>query len=696
MSIDVNKITSVLAKLSDVQLRDYGQQKIGDPYTIALISAEALRRKEVRDAGQGAAQEQPKVVDKMLAEMAAVDPMGNVTGYAGGGYLPEDQGIGRLNAGSMDFADGGIVGYAGGGVSYTDMVRTVLQELGESSQKYLNDPATKQTVDKLVKERLGTASPAPVPATSAAPNTSKSFTAGKVAAPYLQKAGSVVKAGAIPVVGAGLSAAQGLSEIDPATQFLNDPNVPALEKAKQFTRTAARTVLPYAGGVVGSGIAPIAGTVGGAALGTGIASMISPEGEALKLYRAKNEPPKGPTAVENRAALNQAEASARNNPDVYGQSVADTSQAGGAANSPSPVAVAPSSVLSPSAVRSTGASGGAKTGTGGTSSGGSKDPFSMEAIKAAQNEALGDSNYQIGAMRNQLAEFKANTERRAQEALDRRNKEIADEGDVYKDRSDRLAARGAKLKTQENQNLGLAVLNAGLAMMSTPGGIGMAIGKGAQVGTAQYAAGLKDLRAAQERLDDANDRIEDLRLNRKDLSKRDIRALEKERDNAFAEGEKLTFDFAKNIYGLDRADATKAFDNYLQGQRTKYEQEQMTKRTLAAINASNNTQEKQLWTGLMQKHGNDPVAASIEFNNIKDGNKPAQAAEKLVQDRVSDYEKANKTQLSVMTPAQRDAAIRKATEQYRKDIYPQFKLTPTMGAGSAGTSGFKLLGVESP
>jgi hypothetical protein len=63
---------------------------------------------------------------------------------------------------------------------------------------------------------------------------------------------------------------------------------------------------------------------------------------------------------------------------------------------------------------------------------------------------------------------------------------------------------------------------------------------------------------------------------------------------------------------------------------------------------------------------------------------------------VGEYEKANKMQLAMMTPAQRAAELRNRTEQYRKDIYTQLNLTPKMGAGSSGNSGFKLLGVESP
>jgi hypothetical protein len=95
----------------------------------------------------------------------------------------------------------------------------------------------------------------------------------------------------------------------------------------------------------------------------------------------------------------------------------------------------------------------------------------------------------------------------------------------------------------------------------------------------------------------------------------------------------------------------------------------------------------------MQKHGNDPVAAAKEYNAIEAGDKPTQAAEKMVQDRVSEWEKSNKTVLALMKPEERTAEIRKRTDQFRNDIYTQLKLTPTMGAGASGDSRFKLLGV---
>ncbi len=100
--INVNQITSMLAKLPDQSLQQYAAMHKDNPYVVSLAVAESNRRKDLRSAGamQAGAQPQPKVADAAIAEMV----------------LPEEQGIGRLPAPNMQgMADGGIVGYAEGG-----------------------------------------------------------------------------------------------------------------------------------------------------------------------------------------------------------------------------------------------------------------------------------------------------------------------------------------------------------------------------------------------------------------------------------------------------------------------------------------------------------------------------------------------------------------------------------------------------
>jgi hypothetical protein len=102
--INVDQITARLAKMPDTALQQYAAMHKNDPYIMALAVSESNRRKQVRQAAQGAQgeMEQPKVADQALAEMAPQ-------------VLPEEQGIAQLPVGDMEFAGGGLVAFAGGG-----------------------------------------------------------------------------------------------------------------------------------------------------------------------------------------------------------------------------------------------------------------------------------------------------------------------------------------------------------------------------------------------------------------------------------------------------------------------------------------------------------------------------------------------------------------------------------------------------
>ena len=98
---NVDKITSTLARLPDQALQQYAAMHKNDPYIMSLAMSESNRRKELRAAAQApqGMQEQPKVVDAALAQMA-----------------PQESGIAALPAPNMQMmADGGIAGYEGYG-----------------------------------------------------------------------------------------------------------------------------------------------------------------------------------------------------------------------------------------------------------------------------------------------------------------------------------------------------------------------------------------------------------------------------------------------------------------------------------------------------------------------------------------------------------------------------------------------------
>ena len=130
----------------------------------------------------------------------------------------------------------------------------------------------------------------------------------------------------------------------------------------------------------------------------------------------------------------------------------------------------------------------------------------------------------------------------AQQRLTERQAEIEKEGDLFKGRGERISKREEALGKNREQITGLAFLEAGLAVMSTPGGLATALGKGARVGTERFASGLDKLRAAQERLEDAKDNLETLRLNRSDMNAKDIRAMKSDIDRAKLDAQKLAIE----------------------------------------------------------------------------------------------------------------------------------------------------------
>lgn len=112
--INVNQITSQLAKLPDQALQQFAQMHKDDPYTLALTVAESNRRKELRSASQGQqaqqAQPQPKVADAAIAEMGQQTPPQQAP-------QPQAGGVSALPTGSMNFAPGGLVSFAIGGLT---------------------------------------------------------------------------------------------------------------------------------------------------------------------------------------------------------------------------------------------------------------------------------------------------------------------------------------------------------------------------------------------------------------------------------------------------------------------------------------------------------------------------------------------------------------------------------------------------
>jgi hypothetical protein len=158
--------------------------------------------------------------------------------------------------------------------------------------------------------------------------------------------------------------------------------------------------------------------------------------------------------------------------------------------------------------------------------------------------------------------------------------------EAFKGREGRLTKRESDLEKQRGENTGLAFLNAGLAIMSTPGGLATALGKGARVGTEQYASGLEKLRSAKERLDDARDRLEELKLNRAEMSAKEIRDAEAGIDTAKIEGKKSGVEALSNMYNISNKRADAMFNTLAETGLAMYREQQATARNAASVTAT--------------------------------------------------------------------------------------------------------------
>ena len=265
-------------------------------------------------------------------------------------------------------------------------------------------------------------------------------------------------------------------------------------------------------------------------------------------------------------------------------------------------------------------------------------PASADNLKQLPQAGLGDLATTYSEILKKQ-DFKDPAEARLSE-LEKKERAAAEENkaallrdqakfdDAYKGREKRLSDRELDIGKQKDTNTGLAFLNAGLAIMSTPGGLATAIGKGAQVGTAQFAAGLDKIRSAQERLDDARDKMEDLKLNRAEMSAKQIRDAEKDIRNVGIDAEKRGIDGLRMAADVNRRTAADMFkatvDVGVNRERmtstegiAALQEKGQSSRSAAQIAATLNTPDRIVFDKLLKDNNNDPVAAATALQKLK-------------------------------------------------------------------------------
>jgi hypothetical protein len=497
--IDVNKITSTLAKLPDQQLQQYAQMHKSDPYIMALAMSESNRRKEMRAAGQGGQgmQEQPKVVDQMVAEMAPQQ-------------LPEEMGIGQLPAGEMNFAGGGIVAFAdGGGVERYQTGGSIFAQMDQQKAAQL---AQLNSQLAMIEPQLRAA---------AASGDQQAIQT------YAQQAQSI--RGQINAVREAAGNRIGLIESPSAPPAAPPARVAPAAPTGQFNRMA-----------------------GAEQFGLPNTAAARATGDQAAYIRQQDK-------------LMQGRAPRRQGDEFEGEERGIATRAAAA-----PPAAGP---RADTAKRSLSGAPATKPAAG--------LPALQDPAKMYQ-DILNKQNFQDPAAE---ASLQLEAQERINAAADRQAivRDAERFKDAYKGREGRLAEREADIGKQKGTNTGLAFLNAGLAIMSTPGGLATAIGKGAQVGTAQFAAGLDKIRSAQERLGEARDRLDDLKLNREDVTAKDLRDADRRYRDVAVNAQKRTIEGVRMAAGVNETRAKSIYDKTMGMAETVYKEEQANVRNRNSV-----------------------------------------------------------------------------------------------------------------
>jgi hypothetical protein len=496
--INVNNITSTLAKLPDQALQQYAMMHKNDPYVMSLAVSESNRRKEMRAAqgAQGGMQEQPKVVDAAVAEMAPqAQPM------------PEDSGIGQLPAGDMEFAGGGILAFAKGDSipkASNRAFAAFLESIGKTSRDFIEaSPQEKKALQTAFEKAVSgprASSAAPSAASPATDTGSK---------PLSNRAGRAVGQGVRrfgPAVALGAEAVENFGKFKFSTD--DDIDTSLSGTVKDYSEGEYARMLKGLG--IGAGEALLDS-------GSGLAGLVDyalpgqPAQEAYdKLVRGTFDlkpDPNAPAASRREDPLRAQEAGA-NIP--YGSVVPPAAApVVPAPVVPAPVVPAPNPLATPVGIEQV---------AGPTVT--NAAPVSMDF--AGANAGLAGIKG-FAPVTTELDKFekekKAAAQKgvnRAKEGLTREEKFQNEMGEYGVGKEGRLKEREEKLSKDEKSNYGLAFLEAGLAMMGGKDQNAFAnISAGALTGLGSYKTGLAKLNDRKEKLFDAYDSLEDARRSDK-------------------------------------------------------------------------------------------------------------------------------------------------------------------------------------
>lgn len=156
---------------------------------------------------------------------------------------------------------------------------------------------------------------------------------------------------------------------------------------------------------------------------------------------------------------------------------------------------------------------------------------------------------------------RANTEAR-QNSKKELEQQFEKQGLAFKGTLEKLTSKEARVKTMEDNQLGVSMFEAGLAMMAGESPHAMInFGKGAQVGTKKYAEIQDKVEGARDKIDETKMKIEEFRRNEANMNSRELRAAQRDIDDSVSAGAQSMITLAREQYGLNKQQALSFFTN---------------------------------------------------------------------------------------------------------------------------------------
>jgi len=160
-----------------------------------------------------------------------------------------------------------------------------------------------------------------------------------------------------------------------------------------------------------------------------------------------------------------------------------------------------------------------------------------------------------------------------QKYADDLEKQFKEQGLAFTDTLNKLTSKEARVKTMEDNQLGMSMFEAGLAMMAGDSPYAMVnIGKGAQVGTKKYMEIQEKVEGARDKIDDAKMKIEEFRRNEANMNAREQRLARKDVNDTVSAGAQASLNLMREQYGLKHAEGLAFVNNSYMLERFNAEQ----------------------------------------------------------------------------------------------------------------------------